>query len=191
MIFRPLLVLLLLCLSMTGCHNDASTPTSPPQPENSAAQTKTVVFPSSQPEPLATYFPLAVGEREAQVQLALTPKERETGLMYRDRMGEHQGMIFVFPQAEARRFWMRNTYIPLDIAYIRPDGVIAEIHAMQPLDESGTPSRSRDIQFALEMNQGWFEAYQIKPGDAIDLNQLATAMEARGFEPPFAFPSPQ
>jgi len=181
---RILLLALIAIGLLTGCQPNS------PKSNGATEQTDGSSKSAPKPEPLSTYFPLQVGSQSVDVQLALTPKEQETGLMHRDSMGEFQGMIFVFNNIQPRRFWMRNTYIPLDIAYISPDGVIQEIHAMQPLDESGAPSRSRNIQFALEMNQGWFEAYGVKPGDKIDLQQLADAMQARDFEPPFAIPAP-
>ncbi|MGE9295506.1 MAG: DUF192 domain-containing protein [Puniceicoccales bacterium] len=148
-------------------------------PESTAPESESA---PRQVAPVDTYFPLQVGERLTNVQLAITDTEMATGLMHRQNMPEHDGMIFVFAQPRPQRFWMRNTYIPLDIAYITPDGVIQEIHQMEPLDESGAPSSRADIQFALEMNQGWFEAYGVEVGDQIDLRQLASHVHARGFD---------
>jgi len=161
------------CLLLVGCDQDSPPPATA---SNSAAA------PLQRLQPRETVFPLSVGQREIQVQLAITGPEQQTGLMNRRTLGENHGMIFIFSQPAPRSFWMKNTLIPLDIAYINPAGVIEEIYPMEPLDETSIPSRSRNIQFALEMNQGWFEAYGVQTGDSINLQQLAAAMAARGFD---------
>ena len=76
-------------------------------------------------------------------------------------------MLFVFPSASPRAFYMRNTYVPLSVAYISPEGVIEEIHDLQPLNEVSMPSRSENIQFVLEVPQGWFKRHNIEPGASI------------------------
>ncbi len=86
-------------------------------------------------------------------------------------LGENEGMFFVFPNAQIRRFWMKNTVIPLDIAYLDPDGVIVNILTMEPLDESGYLS-ARPAQYALETGAGWFARNGVKPGDRVDLGRL-------------------
>jgi uncharacterized membrane protein (UPF0127 family) len=78
---------------------------------------------------------------------------------------------------------MRNTHVPLDIGYFSPDGELKEVYAMHPLDENSTPSRSRGLQFAVEMNQGWYRANGVAPGAKLDLAAVAAALKARGFEP--------
>jgi len=175
---RALLIPTLAVLALAGCQPGSTSP-APPDPEPGAPDSsETPVAPVA---PADAYFPLEIGGQTVDVQLAITGPEMQTGLMNRQSMGEHQGMIFVYPRPRSLSFWMRNTYIPLDIAFINPDGVIEEIYPMQPLDETSVPSRSANIQFALEMNQGWFDAYGVQPGDRINLNQLAGHVEARGF----------
>lgn len=129
------------------------------------------------------WFPLKVGEAAFQVQVAVTPEERSKGLMFRDHLPEGRGMLFPFEEAGPQSFWMKNTRIPLDIAYFTPDGVLREVHAAQPHDLSGCPSRSKRVQFVLELNQGGFRAAGLSPGAKLDLAQVSSALTARGFAP--------
>ena len=89
------------------------------------------------------------------------------GLMFRDRLASNAGMLFVMPKPERASFWMKNTTLPLSIAYINPAGVILEIHDLQPLDERPVPSAFPNIGYALEMEQGWFSENGILAGDRI------------------------
>jgi uncharacterized membrane protein (UPF0127 family) len=96
-------------------------------------------------------------------EVAQTPEERQQGLMYREHLDENAGMLFVFDRAEERSFWMQNTYIPLDIAYLDSSMRIINIVAMEPLSTELYESEGPAL-FALETNQGWFEARGIGPG---------------------------
>jgi uncharacterized membrane protein (UPF0127 family) len=87
--------------------------------------------------------------------------------MERTELDEDAGMLFVFPQEQPRSFWMRNTLIPLSIAYIDSDGRIVDIKDMQPLDETPVPS-AEPAQYALEVNQGFFEARGIEVGNTLE-----------------------
>ena len=93
------------------------------------------------------------------------------------------GMLFVFEQATQQNFWMKNTRIPLDIAYFSPNGKLVEIHAAKPFDLSGVPSRSKNIQFVLELNLNDFRNQKIKIGDRLDLEEIRIAIEKRGLNP--------
>jgi len=90
-----------------------------------------------------------------------------TGMMFRKEMGENQGMLFVFLRPHRTAFYMRNTYIPLSCAYIDPEGTVLELHDMKPLDESQITAKSDDIQYVLEMKQGWFARNNIAVGTVI------------------------
>jgi len=90
------------------------------------------------------------------------------GLMFRDSLPDDRGMLFVFEQPKAASFWMRNTKIPLSIAYLDSTGKILEIESMKPLDETVVPSVSDQVAYALEVNQGWFGRHGIAPGAKID-----------------------
>jgi len=91
---------------------------------------------------------------------------RDRGLMFRQRMGEDEGMLFMFPEADQRGFWMKNTYIPLSIAFLDDEGIILNIADMAPHDLNTTYSEGQS-RCALEMNQGWFERNGIVPGSRV------------------------
>lgn len=106
-------------------------------------------------------------EHEFQVELALTQAEQMQGLMFRDSMAENAGMLFYFPQNAERRFWMKNTLIPLDIIYIKEDGYIHHIHPNAiPHDLTGIPSNG-DARAVLEINGGLAAQLDMKAGDQI------------------------
>ena len=128
-------------------------------------------------------FPIRIGDRVVQMQIAVLPAETQKGLMYRQSMGADEGMLFVFSQQQKMGFWMRNTTLPLDIGYMDAMGELREIYPMYPLDERSVPSRSNRIQFCLEMNQGWYKRNGIKPGAMLDLAAVASALKARGLKP--------
>lgn len=97
------------------------------------------------------------------VELAVTPGQRAQGLMYRRALDPDAGMLFIFPSDSRSGFWMRNTYIPLDIAYISADFVVLEVRRGTPLDET-VLSPSHPYRYVLEVNAGWFEAHGLGPG---------------------------
>ena len=110
---------------------------------------------------------LYVGAKELNAELALKPVEIYTGMMWRTNMAENEGMLFVFSAPEPRAFYMRNTYVPLSAAYIDPEGIIQEIHDLQPLNETPVQSKSANIQFVLEVPQGWFKRHNISSGTLV------------------------
>ena len=107
-----------------------------------------------------------VGSVPALVEVASTPLQRDMGLMFRKSLAENSGMIFVFPDCGHRGFWMKNTHIPLSIAFADDSGKILNIESMKPHDMLSKYS-SGPARYALEMNDGWFERNQIQPGDFI------------------------
>lgn len=160
--FVPLLVLAVFTL-LTGCGNkEAAKPVA----------TKSI----------EDRFAIQVGERTVQMQVALLPAETQQGLMFRRSLQPEEGMLFVFDRLQQMSFWMRNTYLPLDIGYFDAEGVLREIYPMYPHDERPVASRGR-MQFALEMNQGWYRHHGVKPGARLDLAALAGAIRARGLDP--------
>ena len=118
-------------------------------------------------QPTLQTMKLYVGAEELNAELALKPVEIYTGMMWRTNMAENSAMLFVFPSPEPRAFYMRNTRVPLSLAYIDPDGVIQEIHDLKPLDETSVPSKAENIQFVLEVPQGWFKRHHISTGTLI------------------------
>ncbi|MDE2878479.1 DUF192 domain-containing protein [Candidatus Palauibacter soopunensis] len=111
--------------------------------------------------------PLRVGGIEIQVEVADDADERQRGLMYRESLEENQGMLFVYPEQRTLGFWMKNTLIPLDIAYIDREGRIVDIQQMEP-QTTETHDSAAPAMYALEMNLGWFEANGIRIGDLIE-----------------------
>ncbi len=112
------------------------------------------------------HLPLRAGMHLIQAELAHTFDTRSRGLMFRESLGPNQGMLFVFEGAGRQCMWMRNTLIPLSVAFLDADGTIANIADMQPKSEQ-THCAVRDVNFALEMDKGWFAARGIKPGAKI------------------------
>lgn len=114
---------------------------------------------------------LPVGSHLFQVELADTPESRERGLMFRQELERDSGMLFIFDESAPRAFWMKNTSVPLSIAYIDARGRILEIHDMEPY--SLEPVRSRSpARYALEVNRGRFLEVGVTPGDVVDLTVL-------------------
>jgi len=100
------------------------------------------------------------------VEIASTDKQREQGLMLRQSMAEDAGMLFLFPTDTTVGFWMRNTYLPLDIAYIDSSGRVLEIRRAQPLDETPLTPKG-PYRYTLEVNQGWFERHGLAAGATV------------------------
>ena len=99
-----------------------------------------------------------------QVEIAQTEEAAGLGLMFRENLPENQGMLFVFPHQQILSFWMRNTFIPLDIAFIDENGTVVDIQTMAPLDETRNYISAAPALYALEVNAGWFENREIKVG---------------------------
>ena len=96
-------------------------------------------------------------------EIAATPDERSEGLMYREEVPDGTGILFVFEQASIQGFWMANTYVALDIAYMDPSYTVVDILQMKALDTNTYPS-TRPAQFALEVREGWFAEHDIRVG---------------------------
>ncbi len=135
------------------------------------------------PKTIADYFAIRVGDQTVQMQLAVLPVEMEHGLMDRRDLAPDSGMLFVYRSPQQMNFWMHNTPTPLDIGYFTADGELAEIYPMLPFDERTVASRSLELKFALEMNQGWYRDHGVRPGAKLDLKALAAALKARDIDP--------
>jgi uncharacterized protein len=155
----------LLALALAGCGSGRTADAAPPGKGPS------------------DHFTINVGGHPAWLQIAVLAQEQEHGLMQRPDLGKDEGMVFVYARPQAQSYWMRNCPEPLDIAFATPDGVIAEIYPMYPFDERPVQSHSDQIQFAVEMLQGWYAANGVRPGAGIDLKALEGALKARGFDP--------
>jgi uncharacterized membrane protein (UPF0127 family) len=106
---------------------------------------------------------LTTGFHVITAQLATTPEQRATGLMHRPTMPTNDGMLFVFEQPGQQCFWMKNTLLPLSIAFLADDGSIVNIEDMKPQSLDSHCS-ARPVRYVLEMNQGWFAKRAIKAG---------------------------
>ncbi len=123
------------------------------------------------------FHPLTIKGHTAWVTIAATPQEQERGLMHRERLPEDEGMLFVFPERSFQTFSMKNTLIPLDLAYLDDDGTrvgtIAEIHRMDPEPdkrhhELTSYRSSRPVRYALEVNAGWFQRHEVTTGMEVE-----------------------
>jgi len=156
-------------------NSAASTPaaTAPPGPAASAGSAIPPIAATGQPQPKLPVLKLWIGTNQVSAEVAASIPQIRTGMMWRTNMAEMEGMLFVFPVAQEVAFYMRNTLLPLTCAYIDPQGSILEIYDMKPRDETPIPSASDQIQYVLEMNQGWFERHGVKPGMLVSSEQGA------------------
>ena len=106
---------------------------------------------------------LSAGMYQIEAQVALTPEQRATGLMYRRDMPMHEGMLFVFEQPASQCFWMQNTLLPLTAAFVADDGTIVNLADMKP-QTTDSHCSTKPVRYVLEMNQGWFAKRGIKAG---------------------------
>jgi uncharacterized membrane protein (UPF0127 family) len=99
------------------------------------------------------------------VEMARTITEQQDGLMKRTLMAELEGMIFIYAQDKRMSFWMKDTVLPLSIAFLAADGTITQIEDMKPLDSVNRTMSRQSVRYALEVNQGAFERHGIREGD--------------------------
>ena len=118
----------------------------------------------SGPQPRLPTIDLTIGLHIVKTELAITGEQQMTGMMFRKEMGTNEGMLFVNDEPGLRCFWMKNTLLPLSIAFIADDGSIVNIAEMEPQSEKSHCSL-KPVRFALEMNKGWFAKRSIKAGD--------------------------
>ncbi len=145
-----LLLLILLPLALAASCSDADTPRLPDAP------TAKVTIESGGKTATLT------------VEIAATEAQREQGLMLRQQMDEDRGMLFLFPADTTIGFWMKNTYIPLDIAYISAVGTVLDVHAAKPLDET-IIKPAGPYRYTIEVNEGWFARHGLGQGATVHL----------------------
>ena len=125
------------------------------------------------------YFSLSIEDNDFFVQIAITPEELSQGLMFRNNLDKNHGMLFTFDYPKKMSFWMKNVPIPLDIGYFDFNGRLIEIQSLYPYDEKPVFSKSHNIQYALEMNEGWYHRNKIKTGSYIDLEKALKCIQLR------------
>jgi uncharacterized protein len=118
------------------------------------------------PQPMLRTTKLSAGIHVITAEIASTPQSRMIGLMMRERLAPNHGMVFVFEDKSQHCFWMRNTLIPLSIAFIDDDGTVVSIADMAPKSEASTCPQ-RPVRYALEMDQGWFAKRGVTTGKKI------------------------
>ena len=111
---------------------------------------------------------LSVKGKKIRVEVARTQEEQARGLMFRETMAKDEGMLFIYPREEILTFWMKNTPLPLSIAFLDGKGKIIDIQDMEPFSLRGHPS-SAPARYALEMNRGWFKDNGVGVGDVVDI----------------------
>ncbi len=155
------LLALLAAMLLSACGNSANTP----------AAAKPEIDPVhghlTHAQPRLQTLKVWLGSEEMIAELALKPVEIATGMMFRTNMAENEAMLFVFNGPSPKNFYMRNCTVPLSAAYIEPDGTIAEIVDLQPGDETGVQSRTSNLQFVLEVPQGWFQRHHVNTGAVV------------------------
>jgi uncharacterized membrane protein (UPF0127 family) len=107
------------------------------------------------------------------LEIADTEEAQKIGLMYRESMADNQGMLFVYKTADKMNFWMKNTYLPLDLVFFLPDSTVYKVYPdNQPFTESGI-APAKECQFALEINAGLAKVHNLAPGDKISWKRLS------------------
>ena len=130
-------------------------------------------------QPRLETIKLYLGAAELTVEVADENLERQAGMMHRTTMPKNEGMLFVFPRPHQTGFWMKNTTVPLSIAYIDRASRVIEIYDLHPLNTQPVESRSTRVQYALEVNQGWFAKNGIQPGTVIATERGSLAVSVR------------
>ena len=118
------------------------------------------------PQPRLPTIDLQAGMHIIKTELAISPEQQATGMMFRREMGTNEGMLFVNDEPAQRCFWMRNTLVPLSIAFLADDGTVVNVADMEPQSERSHCS-AKPVRFALEMNRGWFAKRGIKAGSQL------------------------
>lgn len=122
----------------------------------------------TRPNPPLKTAEIRVGPATITVELARTELERERGLMFRKTLADGTGMLFIFDSDQRLSFWMKNTSLPLSLAYISSDGLIRQFVDLEPQSLEALQSE-RSVRYALEVPRGWFERAGVKVGDRVEL----------------------
>ncbi len=117
---------------------------------------------------------LKLGNVNIEIEIADTPERSSRGLMYRQKMSEKKGMLFIFPDEQPRSFWMKNTFIPLSIGFFDSTKTLVDVQDMEPvkseMDQNPKSYLSKSpAKYALEVNAGWFQKNKIKIGDRFQI----------------------
>jgi uncharacterized protein len=168
-----LIGLLVATLALAGCSKpSAAAPGTGPATAPAPATTSASPFVSlpglpTQAQPKLSTIKVWLGAEELVTEMARSPVEVETGMMFRTNMAENEAMIFVLPYPQQATFWMANCPYPLSVAYINTDGMIEEIHPLEPFKTNNVVAKVTNIRFALETPQGWFDRHHVSTGTVV------------------------
>ena len=161
----PLLIATSLFTACNGCNktNSAASPApATPKPEIDPIRGHLL-----HAQPKLPTIKVWLGSEELIAEIARERVQVATGMMFRTNMPENTAMIFVFDHPGPKNFYMRNCVVPLSAGYIEPDGALAEIVDLQPGDEVGVQSQTSNLQFVLEVPQGWFTRHNVRTGAVV------------------------
>ena len=153
---------LVLCLAVAALAGCQKTVVDPAATDDTGAH-----HPPTHGQPKLPTIKLYVGPATLDAEMALTPSQEETGMMYRTNIQDTDAMIFVLPYPQQASFWMYHCPESISAAYITPDGVIAEIHHLEQMDTNAVYSAVSNILFVLETSDGWFARHHVTTGMAI------------------------
>ena len=140
---------------LAGCQKSAKNTSAAPSPDDSLP---------TQAQPKLQTIKIYLGAETLDAELALTPQQEMTGMMFRTNIPETDSMLFVLPVPQRAAFWMKNCPESLSAAYIAPDGVIEEIHHLEKNDTNSVVAATDNILFVLETKDGWFARHNITAG---------------------------
>jgi hypothetical protein len=161
-LMKPIYMLPLLLAAaslLAGCHKPGSVAPAPSIDDRLPKQA----------QPKLPTMKIYLGAEMLDAELALTPQQEGTGMMFRTNVTDESAMLFVLPEPirAPNGFWMTNCPVSLSAAYIGPDGVIEEIHHLEKNDNKPVVATNDNIVFVLEVNDGWFARHNINPGTVI------------------------
>jgi uncharacterized membrane protein (UPF0127 family) len=120
--------------------------------------------PPTHAQPKLSTMKIFLGAEALDAELALTPEQEETGMMFRTNILDTDSMLFILPYPQQASFWMKNCPESISAAYITPEGVIAEVHHLEKNDTTPVLSTNRNILYVLETSEGWFDRHHVSPG---------------------------
>ena len=147
--------LLVLVLALAAGCQKAETAATPPAGDSQLP---------THAQPKLPTLKIYLGAETLNAELATTPREEMTGMMFRTNVTDQSAMLFVFPYPQPANFWMKNCPHSLSAAYLSPDGVIQEIHHLEKNDTNTISSATANIGYVLEVNDGWFQRHHVTTG---------------------------
>jgi uncharacterized membrane protein (UPF0127 family) len=166
-LFAAVAGLWLIICGGAGCNKSAPAAAAGSPPARVSASPAEFPPEPTRAQPKLATTNLWIGPHVMKAELALSPIEVQTGMMFRTNMDEMEGMLFVFSLPHQLSFWMKNCPLPLSAAYIDPHGVIQEIHPLESFNTNSVTANSDNIQFVLETPQGWFDRHNVRTGAVI------------------------